>query len=280
LQRIGLMAPKGEVDKVLETVVNNLEVTNNLDIDPEVHCRVLMTTTLESFTLGHTIVLSRGLIDVLPDEASLATVIAHELGHVVLGHRMDTTYAFFDQLLVDDKETFRHFGFARTNEEEQAASAKAVTLLNNSPYKNQLANAALFLSALQARQKEIPNLIAAHLGDKVVVIADVKAGTAATPAPAGADAKKNPQMIAALPIGGRVKLDVWYDRLELIKSKPIGTVAEREKMPFEVTPFMPYLTRYSTDASKPTNASSAETKPPETASIPATDPKPADPTKP
>ena len=288
LQRIGLMAPKGEVDKVLETVVNNLEVTNNLDIDPEVHSRVLMTTTLESFTLGHTIVLSRGLIDVLPDEASLATVIAHELGHVILGHRMDTTYAFFDQLLVDDKETFRHFGFARTNEEEQAASAKAVELLNNSPYKTQLANAALFLSALQARQKEIPNLIAAHLGDKVVTIADIKTSVAATsPASAttaaaapNADAKKGSQAIAALPIGGRVKLDVWYDRLELIKSKPIGTVAEREKMPFEVTPFMPYLTRYTNDASKPANASSAETKPPETASIPATDPKPADPAKP
>jgi hypothetical protein len=286
LQRIGLMAPRGEVDKVLDTVVNNLEVTNNLDIDPEVRCRVLMTTTLESFTLGHTIVLSRGLIDVLPDEASLATVIAHELGHVVLGHRMDTTYAFFDQLLVDDKETFRHFGFARTNEEEQAASAKAVALLNNSPYKTQLANAALFLSALQARQKEIPNLIAAHLGDKVVVIADIKTGVApaaaadaAAPAAGTADVKKNTQ-IAALPIGGRVKLDVWYDRLELIKSKPTGTVAEREKMPFEVTPFMPYLTRFNADTSKPANASSAGTKPPETASLPATDPKPADPTKP
>src|SRR5258708_7056894 len=287
LQRIGLMAPKGEVDKILETVVNNLEVTNNLDVEPEVKCRVLMTTTLESFTLGHTIVLSRGLIDVLPDEASLATVIAHELGHVVLGHRMDTTYAFFDQLLVDDKETFRHFGFARTNEEEQAASAKAVALLNNSPYKTQLANATLFLSALQARQKEIPNLIAAHLGDKVVVIADIKTGVA--PAPAAADApapaagtadvKKNMQ-IAALPIGGRVKLDVWYDRLELIKSKPTGTVAEREKKPVEVNPFMPYLTRFNADTSKPANASSAGTKPPETASLPATDPKPADPTKP
>src|SRR6202158_6116164 len=279
LQRLGLIAPKGEVDKILETVVNNLEVTNNLDIDPEVKCRVLMTTTLESFTLGHTIVLSRGLIDVLPDEASLATVIAHELGHAVLGHRMDTTYAFFDQLLVSDKDTFRHFGFARTNEEEQAASAKAVELLNNSPYKNQLANAALFLSALQARQKEIPNLIAAHLGDKVVTIADIKTGAAPTQTP-NADAKKNPQVIAALPIGGRVKLDVWYDRLELIKSKPIGTVAEREKMPFEVTPFMPYLTRYNTDSSKPANASSAETKPPETASIPPSSPKPADPSKP
>ncbi len=269
LQRIGLMAPKGEVDKILETVVNNLEVTNNLDIEPEVKCRVLMTTTLESFTLGHTIVLSRGLIDVLPDEASLATVIAHELGHAVLGHRMDTTYAFFDQLLVDDKDTFRHFGFARTQAEELAASAKAVDLLNNSPYKNQLANAALFLSALQIRQKQIPNLISAHLGDRVATIADLKGKVAAD-----ADQKNNPQMIAALPIGGRVKLDVWSDRLDLIKSKPVGTVAEREKMPFEVTPFMPYLTRYTV------NASSAESKPPETASNPPSDAKPADPTKP
>jgi hypothetical protein len=277
LQRIGLMAPRGEVDKVLETVVNNLEVTNNLDIDPEVRCRVLMTTTLESFTLGHTIVLSRGLIDVLPDEASLATIIAHELGHVVLGHRMDTTFAFFDQLLVDDKDTFRHFGFARTQEEESAASAKAAQLLANSPpaYKDHLANAALFLSALQARQKEIPNLIAAHLGDKVATIAEIK--TAVAPA-ADADAKKNPQMIAALPIGGRVKLDVWFDRLELIKSKPVGTVAEREKMPFEVTPFMPYLTRYNAEA-KPTNASTGDTKAPETAAS-ASDAKPAEPVKP
>src|SRR5579864_4830893 len=282
LQRIGLMAPRGEVDKVLETVVNNLEVTNNLDIDPEVHCRVLMTTTLESFTLGHTIVLSRGLIDVLPDEASLATVIAHELGHVVLGHRMDTTFAFFDQLLVDDKDTFRHFGFARTPEEEQAASAKAVQLLTHSPYKGQLANAALFLDALQARQKEIPNLISAHLGDRIAAIADLKpvVGTsAAAGVPAAganaADPKKGSQAIAALPIGGRVKLDVWFDRLELIKSKPIGTVAEREKMPFEVTPFMPYLTRYSAA----TNASSMDSKTPENAAS-ASDAKPADPVKP
>jgi len=39
---------------------------------------------LESFTVGHTVVLSRGLIDVLPDEGSLATMLAHELSHVVL----------------------------------------------------------------------------------------------------------------------------------------------------------------------------------------------------
>jgi Peptidase family M48 len=249
LERIGLMAPKGEVDKVMETVVNNLEVTNNIDLDPDVRCRVMMTSTLESFTLGHTIVMSRGLIDVLPDEASLATMLAHELAHVVLGHRLDSQYAFFDQLLVEDKDTFRHFGFARTKEEEDQANAKAIQILNNSPYKNQLGNAGLFLQALDSRQKEIPNLISAHLGNRVPQIADLKSATPVDP-------KQNPQKIAALPIGGRVKIDPWNDKLELIKSKPVGSVAEREKMPFEVTPFMPYLTRYGSDA-KPVAASTA-----------------------
>jgi hypothetical protein len=251
LQRLGLMAPKGDVDKILETVVNNLEVTNNLDIQPEVRCRVMTTTTLESYTLGHTIVLSRGIIDVLPDEASLATILAHELGHVVLGHRMDSQFAFFDQLLVDDKDSFRHFGFARTPDEEVAANDKAVQILANSPYKNQLSNAGLFLQALQTRQKEIPNLISAHLGNRVPNIPNLGSNTPVDP-------KQNTQKIAALPIGGRVKMDPWNDKLEMIKNKPMGAVAEREKMPFEVTPFMPYLTRYSSDAAKPIAASAGQ----------------------
>ena len=268
LQRIGLMAPKGEVDKVLETVVNNLEVTNNLDIEPDVRCRVMMTTTLESYTLGHTIVLSRGLIDVLPDEASLATIVAHELSHVVLGHRMDSNFAFFDQLLIDDKDSFRHFGFARTPDEEKAANDKAIQLLNNSPYKNQLGNAGLFLTALEARQKEIPNLISAHLGNRVPSVAELKSSTPV-------DQKQNPQLIAALPIGGRVKLDPWFDRLDLLKSKPTNAVAEREKMPFEVTPFMPYLTRYGNDTTKPISANATDPKPANAAAN-AADPKAPD----
>ncbi len=250
LQRIGLVAPRGDVDKVLDTVVNNLEVTNNLDLQPDVRCRVMLTSSLESYTLGHTIVLSRGLIDVLPDEASLATILAHELGHVILGHRFDPGYAFFDQLLVEDKKTFRHFGFGRTADEENQANQKAIELLNNSPYKNQLGNAGLFLQAIEKRSKEIPNLISPHLGDRVPAIAELKS----TPAP---DAAKNPQQIVALPLGGRVKLDPWNDKLEMIKAKAPGAVAEREKMPFEVTPFMPYLTRYGSDSTKPTATAGA-----------------------
>ena len=248
MERLGLLAPRGDVDKVLETVVNNVEVTNNLDIQPEIRCRVLMTSTLESFTIGHTIVMSRGLIDVLPDEASLATMLAHEMSHVVLGHRIDTQYAFFDRMLFDEKDTFQHFGFARTPAEEQAADEKGAELLKNSPYKDQLATAQLFLAALQQRGKQIPNLISPHLGDSVPTGWAVASAaptsqppTAQTAAAPAADGQKN--VIAALPLGGRIKLDPWTDQLEMIKSKPVGAVAEREKMPFEVTPFILYLTR-------------------------------------
>jgi hypothetical protein len=207
---------------------------------------------------------------VLPDEASLATVIAHELSHVVLGHRMDSNFAFFDQLLIEDKDSFRHFGFARTPDEEKAASEKALQLLNNSPYKNQLGNAGLFLTALEARQKEIPNLISPHLGNRVPVVADLKSNAAV-------DQKQNPQLIAALPIGGRVKLDPWLDRLDLLKSKPAGAVAEREKMPFEVTPFMPYLARFDGGGSRSINANAADPKAaPDAAANNVTDPKTPD----
>src|SRR5580692_11617938 len=265
LERLGLLAPVGEVDKVLDTVVNNLEVTNNLDLQPEIRCRVLLTSTLESFAIGHTIVFSRGLIDVLPDEASLATMVAHELSHVVLGHRIDGQYAFFDRLLFDEKDTFRHFGFGRTEAEEDAANVKAAELLQNSPYKDQLTTAKLFMDALASREKDIPNLISPHMGDRVpgnmTIASAAPAAVAPDPAPAANDKKPGQTPIVALPLGGRVKMDPWSDKLEMLKSKPIGQVAERERMPFEVTPFMLYLTReVNNNTGAASGAISADTK--------------------
>ncbi len=113
LQKIGLLAPPGQIDRVLQTVVNNLLLTNNIDLQSDVHCRVLITAPLESFTIGHTIVVSRGLLDVLPDEASLGMVLAHELSHIVLGHRFDAKLAFNDRLFFPDEQSFQRLDFKR-----------------------------------------------------------------------------------------------------------------------------------------------------------------------
>ncbi len=246
MERLGLLAPPGEVDKVLDTVVNNLEVTNNLDIQPEIRCRMLLTSTFESFTVGHTIVLSRGLVDVLPDEASLAAIIAAEVGHIVLGHEIDAQYAFFDRILFDDKEAFRHFSFLRTPEEEQEAHQKAIDLLKNSPYKDQLRTAQLFMQALHNRSEEIPNLISPHLGNRLATDWTLLSGASAVQP---VDSQAQRPAVIALPIGGRIKLDPWSDELQMIKSEPVGSVLEREKKPFEVTPFLPYLTRQGENSS-------------------------------
>jgi len=248
LEQQGLLAPYGEVDKVLETVLNNLEVTNGLDIQPDVRCRVLMTSTLESFTMGHTIVLSRGLIDVLPDEASLAAILAHELGHIVLGHPMDTQFAFVNRLRFAEKETFRHFDFTRSPEEEQLAAEKGTALLKNSPYKDQSSSVQLFLQMLKDRSKEIPNLISPHLGDKIPT------DWVLTPAASSAlpnNTKAN-NVFVALPVGGRIKVNPWNDQLRMLKYKSVGAVAEDEKRPFQITPLAPYLTR--ADNSSPTES--------------------------
>ena len=73
------------------------------------------------------------------------------------------------------------------------------------------------------------------------------------------DAKRTDQ-IAALPLGGRIKLDPWSDQVELEKAKPVALASAREKMPFEITPFFPYLTRLSTAGSEKVALTTPSTK--------------------
>jgi hypothetical protein len=259
LEGAGLLAPTGEVDKILQTVVNNLLITNNIELSRPVRARVMLTTPLETFSVGNTIVISRGLIDVLPDEASLAMVLSHELGHIVLGQNLGSKYAFNDRMLFSDESTYTNLGFRHSPEEELSADKKAQELLASSPYKDKLDAGGLFLKALNYRAPELTSLLTPHLGnaftEKGVVI---RLANLMNRAPK-LEMEKVDQ-IAALPLGGRVKLNAWDDKVEMIKSQPIALTSAREKMPFEVTPFLPHLSRLgaSTEAtaaavSKPAN---------------------------
>src|SRR5579863_6582094 len=256
LTAAGLLAPEGDVDHILQTVVNNLEVTNNIDLPRPVRTRVLLTAPLETFSVGNTIVISRGLIDVLPDEASLAAVLSHELAHIVLGHNLGSKYAFNDRMLFSDDSTYSNLGFKHIPEEETAADKKAIELLSNSPYAQKLDNVGLFLKALQTRAPQLNALLTTHLGNPLTSNGTVNRLSAlATKGPALDNAKLD--QVAALPLGGRVKINPWDDKAEMVKTAPVAITSARDKMPFEVTPFYPRLARYGSQvapAASPTTA--------------------------
>jgi hypothetical protein len=242
-QVAGLMAPAGDVDQILQTVLNNLLITNNLDIAP-VRCRVLLTTALESFVMGHTIVLSRGLLDVLPDEATLAAVLAHELAHIVLGHAVSSTYLTGIAGPFPDSQLFAALDFHFDRNQEEDANKKALELFSKSPYKDQSVNVGLFLRALDGNSARFPNLLHGRFSN------DFRSSRLVG-MQARIDSPKPPKtdrlnQISALPIGSRIVVDPWSDRIELLKSKPVRLMSPSEKIPFEVTPFYPHLKRLDT----------------------------------
>jgi Peptidase family M48 len=257
LTEAGLLAPEGDVDHILQTVVNNLEVTNNIDLPRPVRTRVLLTAPLETFSVGNTIVISRGLVDVLPDEASLAAVLSHELAHIVLGHNLGSKYAFNDRMLFSDDSTYQNLGFKHIPEEEQAADKKAIELLKNSPYAQKLDNVGLFLKALQARAPQLGALLTTHLGNPLTEGNQVTRLSALASLGPALDNNKLDQ-ISALPLGGRVKINPWDDKAEMVKTAPVAITSARDKMPFEVTPFYPRLARFGVTAPNgPTSATTA-----------------------
>jgi hypothetical protein len=170
-------------------------------------------------------------------------VLAHELGHIALGHRLDTKYAFGDRMVFPDEETFRRIELSRDPLQEKAADQKALEFLQNSPYKDKLAAAGLFLRSLEAHSKELPALITPQFGARMAKgdsVLRMSALLQSAPELKTTDITQ----IAALPLGSRIKLDPWDDTVELKKNKPVPLLSARDKMAFEVTPMIPHLVRY------------------------------------
>jgi len=247
LQRTGLLAPPGEPDKVLEKVVSNLVAANDLTFEPGIRCRVMLTDTLEMYAVGHTIVLSRGLLDVLPDETSLATMLAQEIADIMVTQATLDQWGFNDTTSVTVAEAMDHFSFKDSPEQLQLAGVKALEILKNSQYKDKLRNAGLFLKQLGADSKALPALINPHLGNRVYLAKELMAL-----AP-NLDSAKNEET-PALWIGSRVLLNPWTDEVQLMKDKPAPLFSSSERVAFEVSSFMPFLTRYG--SSSPASATS------------------------
>jgi len=247
LTQAGLLTSPSDFDKVLETVSNNIIIGNKLALPDDIHCRVLLTTPLESLALGNTILISKGLADVLPSEESLAAVLSFQLAHIALGHHVDTRYAFNDRLLFPDEATFQRFNMNHSVLDNQEASKKAVELFNGSVYHDKAAGVGLFFQALQMREKQLPYLLTPRLGDSLV-----KADGTPWLAALGTGAPKlnmdDLTQVAALPLNSRLKIDPWDDKVAQLNVKPAPLLTARDKMPFQVTPIYFRLQRYQPPA--------------------------------
>ena len=267
LVEAGLVAPLtpgGYENTVLDQIVINLQVPNNLAFTDLVHTRVLLTDTIEATTVGNTILISKGLIDTLPNEESIASVVAMELAHIAMGHHIDTRYAFNDRLMFPDESTFQRIDMYHSDHDNAEAAKRAMEYLNNSMYKEKLPSAGLYYAQLVDREKVLKALNTPKLGDSLLKtdgtpwMAELKN---MAPKLDWDDLSQRP----ALPQGSWLKTDPWDDRVHQLNAKIYAYMNPRDKMPFEVTPIFYKLQRY--DASKLT--------PPATVAPAASTPLPA-----
>ena len=250
LVEAGLVAPLtpgGYENTVLDQIVINLQVPNNLAFTDQVHTRILLSTTIEATTVGNTILISKGLIDTLPNEESIASVVAMELAHIVMGHHIDTRYAFNDRLLFPDEATFRKIDMNHSDHDNAEAAKKAMEYLQNSMYKDRLPTAGLYYAQLVDREKVLTALNTPKLGDSLLKsdgtpwMADLQH---MAPALNWDDLTQR----AALPLNSWLKTDPWDDKVHQINAKIYAYMNSRDKMPLELTPVFYKLQRY--DASR------------------------------
>lgn len=253
LVEAGLVAPvsqDGYEDKILGQIVINLVVPNNLAFTDQIHCRVLLTDTVEADTVGNTILLSKGLLDSLPNEPAIASVIAMELAHIALGHHIDTRYAFNDRLLFPDEASFQRIDMYHSDVDNATAAKKGMEYLENSMYKSQLAEAGIYYEYLQQRGKVLKALNTPKLGDSLLK-ADGTPWMADLEHMGPAINWDDLNQAYALPLGSWLKTDPWDDKVHMLDAKRYAPMNARDKMPFEVTPIFYRLQRYDLAQAQP-----------------------------
>ena len=254
LVEAGLVAPLdagGFEEKMLGQIVINLVVPNNLAFTDQIHCRVLLTDTIEATTVGNTILLSKGLIDSLPNEEAFASVIAMELAHIAMGHHIDTRYAFNDRLLFPDEASFQRILMNHTDVDNGTASKRAIEYLEASMYKDKLPSMGLFYEQLVDRSRVLRALMTSpRLGDSLLK-ADGTPWLSDLMHQAPKINWDDLAQTAALPLGSWLKTDPWDDKVHMLTAKRYAPMNARDKMPFEVTPIFYKLQRYDAAAVTP-----------------------------
>jgi len=275
----GLIDAPSPFDQTLADLANNILAYNNIAMSRPIKVRTMLTEPLESIAIGNTILVSKSLIDTTAIQSAdgaqqmgnLNAILAFQVAHVILGHRLDTKYAFSDRLMFPALMAFQRLPMHHTEQDNNEAAKKAIELLNVKELADGQQWFGLYLQQLQARIKGLKSLTEPQIGDSLMK----PDGTFWLQAMVSKAPKLNDKDIkqqAAMPLGAFLKFDSWTDQVLQMHTTYEPLLSQRDKMPFEVTPVYLKLTLYQPPAAP---APAAATPAPTTTPNPAATTQPA-----
>src|SRR5208283_5068011 len=260
LFQAGLLDAPSDFDKTLEALAGNILVYNNIQTARPIRVRTLLTEPLESLAVGNTIIISKSLLDttcVVDADGSqqmgnLNAILAFQLAHIILGHRLDTKFAFNDRLLFPSTSVFERIPMHHTAAENTEAAKKAMQLLSVKEYADGQKYFGLYLEQLQQRIKALPALNQPMLGDALIKSDNDTSFWMAAMVPKGIKLDmKDLKQQAAMPLASFLRFDPWTDQLIQMHSTYEPIITDRDKMPFEVEPVYLKLTYFKSPEATP-----------------------------
>jgi len=262
----GLIDAPSEFDKTLEALAGNILAYNGIALARPIRVRTMLTEPLESVAIGNTIIVSKSLLDttgiVTQDGAqqmgNLNAVLAFQVAHIILGHRLDTKYAFNDRLLFPTTAVFNRIPMHHTDQDNEAAAKKAMELLSAKELVDGQQYFGLYLQQLQQRVKALKALNEPMLGDGLVKSdTDQSFWLAALMSKSPKLDVKDLKQQAAMPLSSFLKYDPWTDQVITLHAAFEPLLTPADKMPFEVEPVYLKLGYYNPPAPPTTPAPSA-----------------------
>jgi hypothetical protein len=253
----GLLDAPSEFDKTLEALAGNILAYNNITLSRPIRCRTLLTQPLESIAIGNTIIISKSLLDttavVSADGAqqtgNLNAILAFQIAHILLSHRLDTKYAFNDRLLFPTNTVFNRIPMHHSDADNAAAAKKALELLSAKELADGQQYFGLYLQQLQQRVKALKALNEPLIGDGLVKSDnDPTFWLAATMSKGGKLDMADLKQQAAMPLSSFLRFDPWTDQVITTHAAFEPLLSPADKMPFEVEPVYLKLSYYKTPA--------------------------------
>jgi len=98
----------------------------------------------------------------------VASVLAVELAHIQLGHRLDARYAFSERMMFANTQTYENLRLVHAPADDEAAAKLARKYIAASLYGDKIATISAYYSVLEDASRRLPELTNGYLADSLL----------------------------------------------------------------------------------------------------------------